>query len=312
MNPILRGIGQFGNAAENALVKVGAPLAEHTVMPAVDVGSNILGNLQKDFAPPKTQQLPPGVQSPVPQSSIVPHQQAGSWLGMGLNNVLGAISNQMPRLLNAPQQQGVPLQPPIQHPAQPIVNHMTQRFAPTVTPNVTATPTRQPSPTPAPQQAVLGAQTSPVVQPSPTGIEPTAGSMPQQIPGLAPQVSQNFLTTLSQILPVTRQYGIPDALVAGQAAQESGYMQHPAGQNNFFGMRGHSTPWANFQTPQEGATYYAQTITSLVPNIANLSPEQALVALQSGRQRYEGNNPNPMTYVNDIRQNPAWQAFGGQ
>ena len=135
-------------------------------------------------------------------------------------------------------------------------------------------------------------------------------------PSQVPNINQGFINALNnQILPVTRQYGIPDALVAAQAAQESGYGQKPAAQNNWFGLKAHSYPgFANFPSIGDAARYYAQTVQSLAGG--DLSKYKGnsmaiLKAIQTGKQHYEGDNPNPLQYVYDVSNNPVWKAYGG-
>lgn len=292
--------GALGGALNN-VERLGAGLTEHTVMPAVNLGSAILGNLARDFRPPPTRQLPPGVQSPIPQNQVVPHQRGpvgswnNSWLGIGVNALGQQLGNLFNRPANSiqPTRVPTPTQQPIRPSFQSNPNQLPAGLSPLNIPHPTAQPT----------------MASPTVTPTPP--LPTPQGAVTQVPGLPAQVSQNFTTMLNQhILPVTRQYGIPDALVAGQAAQESGYMQKPAGQYNFFGLKAHSYPgFANFQTPEEAARYYAQTIQALVPNIGQMNAQQGLMALQSGRQRYEGDNPNPMMYVQSVSANPAFQVY---
>lgn len=335
MNPLLKTIGNIGSTIQRVGDRTLVPMAEAPV----NIGSTILGNLQRDTAPPKTQQLPPTIHSPIPQSQVVPHQQASSWLGMGINNTENALRLGMNNVTNnigaglsrlLPGNQVTP--PSAIH---PIMNHVVNRFAaPTQQPPQAGfqignslppglvpfgqgirNQTAQAQPTQAPVQNPAQPTQTPI-QPTQPGVRQVP-QMPTQIPGVTPEVSQHFLNIMQQVLPITRQYGIPDAVAAAQAAQESGYGTSQAAQaNNYFGLM-HWDPQTGkrslhtFATPQQAATFYAQTVTSLVPNIQNMSPYQALQALQSGKQHYEGDNADPMQYVRDVSANPAWQAFGG-
>lgn len=304
MNPILRGIGQFGNNAENALVKVATPIAKATVMPAVNIGSTILGNIAHDVAPPKTQQLPPGVQSPIPQSNIVPHQQAGSWLGMGINSALGALSSHMPRVLPSPQQQGVPLQAPIQHPAQPIVNHMVNRFSPTATPQPTTAPTQRPTTMPTSQPAILGARSNPVVS-------------PQQ-----PAPTTDFEQAT---LPVFHQYGVSPAVAYGIAAAEGGKI----GQNNIWNINATdsnpqgATNYGNVQQAAQGAAQLIQRmlqargVASADPNVQLQAVEQSGYAgdPRTWQQRSAstgGAGRQFRSWSDFVKSTPAWRKWIGQ
>lgn len=186
-------------------------------------------------------------------------------------------------------------------------NHITVAQKTWVTPDLSQqTPTT--SPTNIPQ--VLSAHTQqPVI---------LTNNLPTQIPGVQQDQAQNFTNVLNNhILPITRAHGIPDSLVAGQSGQESGYGKYATG-NNYFGIM----TWdpvtgkrflKTFNSPEDAATEYAQTVTNLVPNIDKLknNPRAILKALQSGKRRYEADNADPMTYVNDISSNPAWKAYGG-
>jgi len=70
----------WGGALQN-VERFGQGVLNNTVVPAGNLGANIIQNLARDFRPPQTQQMPQGIQSPVPQSSIVPHDRGpvGSW-----------------------------------------------------------------------------------------------------------------------------------------------------------------------------------------------------------------------------------------
>lgn len=179
----------------------------------------------------------------------------------------------------------------------------------------TPTPTQQPNPIHTAMKAVLGSADPQMGQQQAANpsVTPTP-QIPTSIPGIAPDVSNNMLSLLNNhIFPVTRKYGIPDALVAGQFAQESGFGTKPTKTNNYFGLKSHHGGFAQFDTPEAGAEYYAQTVTNNVPNFDQLKndPQALLKAIQSqGTKNYEGDNGNPMQYVSDVSKNPAWQAFG--
>lgn len=140
-------------------------------------------------------------------------------------------------------------------------------------------------------------------------------------PTSVPNVSQSFIDVLNnKILPITRQYGIPDSVAAAQAAHESGYGSSPAAKNlnNYFGLM-HFDPKTKqrsihqFNSVEDAAHFYGQTVQALVPNVTQMKdkPMEVLKALQSGKSHYEADNPNPSQYVYDVSQNPLWGKYGG-
>ena len=164
---------------------------------------------------------------------------------------------------------------------------------------------------PTSQQALIKTSITPTPTPPPSVITPAPQSL----------IHSEFADILNnRILPITRQYGIPDAMAASQAAHESGYGTSDAAQknNNFFGLMHFDKNTGTrsihyFATPEESAHFYGQTVKAIVPNLEQYKTAtlSALKALQSGKQKYEGDNPNPMQYVYDVSQNPYWQAYGG-
>lgn len=256
--------------------------------------------------------LAPQNQAPIPQSQLFNQQQTNTpgffqWQRANQGNLQGQNANQQFNLY----------QSAVNSPG----GHPYGTNAPPLTISTpTPQPTRMPTPTQIPQQ-VLGTQSSTQAPNQPVvnqGQQSQPSSqMPTQIPGLTSEQSQVFLNNISGAFPITRQYGIPDAVVAGQAALESGNSLSPAGSYNFWGLKSNSHPgFANFNNIQEAAKYYAQTVTNHVPNIKNMTPSQVMYALQSnGKQNYDAvgpsDNGNPYTYSKKVMSTGAWKAFGG-
>lgn len=110
-----------------------------------------------------------------------------------------------------------------------------------------------PTPTPAanPQGQVLGLQVR----------NPKAKFVASQgRPNIDPKV-QNFLET--QVFPITREYGIPDAVAAGQFAAEGRFQGLGADRNNFYNINAvdHNPNLAyGYDSPQAGVEAYADLL----------------------------------------------------
>lgn len=315
MNPFLKTLGQYGNAAENAIAAVGTPIAKATVMPAVDITSNILGNMARDFAPPKVRQLPPNIQSPIPQEQIVPHQTASSWLGMGLNAAGNAIGTQMGRLLPLPGVQQSPIPSATPHPMQPVVNHLQQRFAPqptmgpivnNISPNMPGLKVLSVPNTPTPTEA-----------PPPTGvpIRPTQ----------APQVLGNNTGNSGfeqQTLPIFQQHGVNPAVAYGIAAAEGGRI----GQHNIWNINATdsnpqgATNYGSVQQAAQGAAQLIQRmlqargVTSSDPNVQLQAIEQSGYAgdprtWQARSAATGGAGRQFRSWSDFVRSTPAWNKW---
>lgn len=177
-------------------------------------------------------------------------------------------------------------------------------------PDATPTPVKQmsaPTPTSTPVKQI----SNPISSPSSTQQQ-----YRPQVLGTTDTHSQFQQLLENHVFPVTDVFGIPRAVVAAQAAQESGYGTSPLSkQNNLFGLKAHSYPgFAHFDTPEDAARYYAQTVQSLsggdLKKYKN-DPLGLLKAIQSGKSHYEGDNQNPMQYVYDVSHNPLWRQYQG-
>lgn len=323
MNPLQMGPMQQLHAVGTGLDQVAGAIGQgiHNFGYGLD---NMVG-IQHPQQPTPTPQ-PTTTPSPTPQ----PAQPQGFNFNMqGIQNFLGGLQGQhlLSPMAQQPANAPVMQQPsptPTMMPGQQEWMKNNAQYMQGMSPEqmgtlyrtaVTAPGGHYYQPSPTPQQAVLGADTEAPAQPGVSQVK----DLPQAIPGVKQEVSQAFTNILNnQILPVTRQYGIPDAVVAAQAAQESGYGTSPAAtqQNNYFGLM-HFDPQSgqrsihSFQSPQEAAKFYAQTVSSLAGDMTGKSPLEVMQALQGGKSRYEGDNQNPMQYVYDVSHNPAWQAYGG-
>ena len=111
------------------------------------------------------------------------------------------------------------------------------------------------------------------------------------------------------IFPVTRACGVPDSLAAAQWALESGRAT-TSPINNFFGIG----PGWKFATVKANVEKYCQTIKNILKrkgyDLSQMSdPVEILKALQAGSYRYEGHNPDPMTYVHHISSLKEFKAY---
>lgn len=299
----LSALGQAANSAYNT----GMDITGKVVGGGLNLGSQALSNIQKDFTPPQTKTLPPGIKSPIPQQQVVSHQ-APSWLEYGMRNI-GQAMTQKP-----PQQQARPMMSP--------------------TPMPTATPTPFPGQNDwvkAQMQRATGdtpqhynqlyqkAVTQPGFSGNYYGQKPTATPTPtpqqsavQQVLGaknqqtLSPVVT-NWLET--NVFPTTDKLGIPRSVAASQWAVEGGRRtESPI--NNFYGIG----PNWKFDNVQDNVHTYGNTILNILKakgyNIQGLSPLQVVQALQAGQSpRYEGHNPDPQTYVQTVTGTPEWRYY---
>jgi len=118
---------------------------------------------------------------------------------------------------------------------------------------------------------------------------------------------QSFLE--SSVFPITREYDIPDALVASQWALEGGRITSNT-QNNLFGLMANGK-LINYPSIEANVRDYALTIKNIL-KAKNfhlpLAKDEIILALQSGdKPRDEGHNPDPMTYVYTIKSLPEWE-----
>lgn len=106
------------------------------------------------------------------------------------------------------------------------------------------------------------------------------------------------------ILPQTRQAGIPDALVAGQWAEEGGRNINPAG-FNWWGAGG--TNPISYPSMESSTRNYIQTIreNSGLSNFAGRSPEEILELIQ---YIYEQSQPEGV-YRKNVTNTPEWRFY---
>jgi len=129
--------------------------------------------------------------------------------------------------------------------------------------------------------------------------KPAAPKEPEVIPVAAPfGKRQEFLA--KEILPLTRECNLPDALVAGQWAQESG-REFDSPSNNYFGLG----PRMRFKNIQEGVKTYCNTIKDILGkkgrDVNSMKDSvEILTGLQTGNPRYEGDEANPLAYVRTV------------
>ena len=113
----------------------------------------------------------------------------------------------------------------------------------------------------------------------------------------------------ANILPITREYGIPDALVASQYALEGGRVTSNP-QNNFFGLM-RNGQLIFYPSIEANVRDYALTIKNILKAknyFLPMNKDEIILALQSGdKPRYEGHNADPLAYVYTIKSLPEWE-----
>jgi flagellum-specific peptidoglycan hydrolase FlgJ len=169
---------------------------------------------------------------------------------------------------------------------------------------------------PQPAGQVAGLNTA---APTPTNMPtPTAMPTPTMTPPAFPNTtqysdeSQRFLEDV--ILPITRQYGIPDAVAAGQFGAEGRLGGKYAGRNNYFNIHAYdsnSDSAYSYDTPEAGIEAYARLLSEDPKNLGyddaiKLSDAlQAMIAIQNAG--YAG---DPATYTQRAKNNyPSYSAF---
>lgn len=120
-------------------------------------------------------------------------------------------------------------------------------------------------PTMAPKQPVGGQQPS---RPELPAYRPPSSPTPTPVPGVnvAPEIEDFIVNT---ILPITRKYGIPDSVAAGQFAREGRLKGAGAALNNYFNVgftdsianSGNYSAVPRYETPQAGIEAYARFLT---------------------------------------------------
>jgi len=155
-----------------------------------------------------------------------------------------------------------------------------------------------PSPTLTPQPPVT---TSPI--PAERHLK---GSSAGSSKGAASQGEGHILNT---ILPLTRECGLPDSLVASQWAVESGRAQESK-INNFFALGPHIV----YPSLERNVSDYCLTVINIARKNgliidSTTTAYEILLALQSGNTRYEAHNEDPMTYVWTVSNTPEWRQY---
>jgi hypothetical protein len=299
--------GAFSGALQNIqrmakpVVQAGVNFADHTAVPVINMGGNILQNLAQDLRPPQTQQLPHNFQSPIPQNQVVPHDRGpagswdNSWVGIGANAVGGAISNALGSMFSGPHSQSpATTQQSNSSPTQAVLG--TQAPAP-VRLNPTIAPTAEP--------------TVPIASPTPTPPDATP----------TPQLNEFERPTL----PVFQQYGVSPAVAYGIAAAEGGRI----GQHNIWNINATdsnpngATNYGSVQQAAEGAArlishmLQAKGINSTDPNVQLQAVEDAGYAgdPRTWRQRSASTGGAGKTYNSwsqFVKSTPAWQRWTSQ
>lgn len=182
-----------------------------------------------------------------------------------------------------------------------------KKFSPSDTPVPSLMPAKSPTPSP-----TIAPTATPTTMPTPTPTQTPSVGAPKSVQG----VDQSFVDILNnKILPITRQYDIPDAVVAAQAGAESGHGKSDIHRdyNNYFSLK-FGGKMHHYENIENGVRDYALTIKNMVPNLEQLknNPLAVMQAMQGHKTgNFEGDNTNPMQYVYDVSHTPEWQAYGG-
>ena len=119
---------------------------------------------------------------------------------------------------------------------------------------------------------------------------------------------RHFLET--QLLPITRKYGIPDKLAAAQWAIETGRNTNRA-DNNYFGIG----PGWKFTSIEENVKVYARSLKTIIARKGldfdeiKHDPYLVLVKLQEGNYRYEGHSDKPLEYIELVSGMNEWRIY---
>lgn len=118
-----------------------------------------------------------------------------------------------------------------------------------------------PSATTPRQEGTLPVRVQPMPSPSPMATQGQVMGATTQGQGKIDAKVKDFLET--KVFPITRQYGIPDAVAAGQFAAEGRFQGLGAERNNFFNINAvdHNPNLAHrYETPEQGIEAYASLI----------------------------------------------------
>ncbi len=120
--------------------------------------------------------------------------------------------------------------------------------------------------------------------------------------------NQNYVE--QTIFPLTRAQNLPDALVAGQWAAEGRFVNPP--NNNLFNLM-YNGQLHSYQSLANHIADYALTIKNILQSkgydMGKMTSDQILKALQEGKTRFEGHNPNPTSYINLVTSTPEYQQY---
>lgn len=150
------------------------------------------------------------------------------------------------------------------------------------------------------------------------GDSPFAGYIMSQANSNANPSNIEYLNSV--VLPLTRKYGIPDELAAGQWAAEGRYVNPET--NNFWNLMygGQVHPYENMDNM---ARDYDLTLKDIMSrnmgkdkesfNYGDYDVMTLLNALQSGQSgNFEGHSPRPLEYVDLVSNTPEFRYFAGQ
>lgn len=110
-------------------------------------------------------------------------------------------------------------------------------------------------------------------------------------------------------LPITRQYGIPDPIVAGQFAAEGRLGGLGANRNNFFNLGAYDKNVSNafrYKTPEEGVKGFAKLLTTDPRYASYFKPGRDPLEILNDYASTYASNPK---YVQLITGTPEWKKY---
>lgn len=135
---------------------------------------------------------------------------------------------------------------------------------------------------------------------------------------------ENIYYLVNNVLPLTRKYGIPDAVAAGQWAAEGRFMR--PSNNNYWNLMWRNSPEEDLRVwPYENIENNVRDYDLTLRNLASLglgisqdqfgydkyAPDEIIRAIQSGPQRFEMHSPYPTEYIDLVLNTPEYRYFAG-
>jgi hypothetical protein len=138
------------------------------------------------------------------------------------------------------------------------------------------------------------------------GLPRTPLSSPATPP---PAATRQFLE--SQVFPITRQYGVPDAVAAGQWAKEGGRLLDNSA-HNLFGLK-NSGGLIKYPSLERNIHDYGLTVKNILKtkgqDLARVKdPSLVLQGLQTGNQHYDA-GPDQAEYASGVSGTPEYRYY---